>query len=92
MAIYTRELPAAAPFLRLFEDVSNLFIRNDHYQPAVGTAGAAVGGVEVEVGQREGLKRLLDRIVWSGPEEMMGYFFLFLPFTLFLVALLIGLL
>lgn len=70
LAIYTRELPAAAPFLKLFEDVSNLFIRNDHSQ-----SGPGVGpGPGVEVGQREGLKRLLDRIVWSGPDEMMGYF------------------
>ncbi|OJJ07019.1 hypothetical protein ASPVEDRAFT_46398 [Aspergillus versicolor CBS 583.65] len=68
LAIYTRELPAAAPFLRLFEDVSNLFIRNDHCQPGAGPGP----GAGVEVGQREGLKRLLDRIVWSGPEEIMG--------------------
>lgn len=72
LAIYTRELPAAAPFLKLFEDVSNLFIRNDHSQSGSGP------GPGVEVGQRERLKRLLDRIVWSGPDEMMGYFFFLL--------------
>ncbi|KAL4916506.1 fungal-specific transcription factor domain-containing protein [Aspergillus aurantiobrunneus] len=58
LAIYTRELPAAAPHLRLFEEVSNLFIRNDHlgFDPA----------------PREGLSRVLDRIVGCGPEEMEG--------------------
>ncbi|KAL3476715.1 fungal-specific transcription factor domain-containing protein [Aspergillus californicus] len=63
LAIYTRELPAASTFLKLFEDVSNQFVRNDHQHTGAGG---------FEEGQRQGLKRLLDRIVGSGPEEMMG--------------------
>lgn len=54
LAVYTRVLPAVAPFLRLFEDVSNLFMRNDHGSEAYPSSN---------------VRTLLNRIVSSDPSE-----------------------
>jgi hypothetical protein len=58
LAVYTRVLPAVAPFLRLFEDVSNLFVCNER-------------GSEIHPGPK--VRNLLDRIVSSDPSETSEY-------------------
>lgn len=58
LAVYTRVLPAVAPFLRIFEDVSNRFVCENHcseIQPSLKT------------------RNLLNRIVSSDPSEATGY-------------------
>ncbi|RJE26831.1 hypothetical protein PHISCL_00856 [Aspergillus sclerotialis] len=54
LAVYTRVLPAVAPFLQLFEDVSHLFVCDDH-------------GSEVRPSRK--VRDLLNRIVSSDPSE-----------------------
>ncbi|KAJ6123230.1 hypothetical protein N7512_005695 [Penicillium capsulatum] len=54
LAVYTRVLPAVAPFLRLFEDVSNLFVCNDYGSEAYPSSN---------------VRSLLNRIVSSDPSE-----------------------
>ena len=54
LAVYTRVLPAVAPFMRLFEDVSNLFVCNDH-------------GSDIPPSSK--VRSLLNRIVSSDPSE-----------------------
>lgn len=68
LAVYTRVLPTVAPFLRLFEDVSRLFVCNDH--------GSGIY-------PNPKVRNLLNRIVSSDPSETAGYvedwsFFFFL--------------
>lgn len=58
LAVYTRVLPSVTPFLRLFEDVSNLFVCNDH-------------GSEIHPSLK--VRSLLNRIVSSDPSETSGY-------------------
>lgn len=58
LAVYTRVLPAVAPFLRLFEDVSNRFVGDNH-------------GSEIHPGPKT--RSLLNRIVSSDPSEASGY-------------------
>lgn len=58
LAVYTRVLPSVAPFLQLFEDVSNLFVRNDH-------------GSEIHPTSK--VRHVLNRIVSSDPSEVSGY-------------------
>ncbi|KAJ5095636.1 hypothetical protein NUU61_004992 [Penicillium alfredii] len=57
LAVYTRVLPSVAPFLQLFEDVSNLFVRNDH-------------GSEIHPTSK--VRHVLNRIVSSDPSEVSG--------------------
>ncbi|QKX63019.1 uncharacterized protein TRUGW13939_10187 [Talaromyces rugulosus] len=57
LAIYARMLPSVAPFLHLFEMLSDLFVRNDH----------ASG--EYPVGE---VRRVLNKIVSSDPSETSG--------------------
>lgn len=58
LAVYTRVLPAVAPFLRLFENVSNLFVRDNHDS-----------GIHPSPKVRD----LLNRIISSDPSETSGY-------------------
>lgn len=58
LAVYTRVLPTVAPFLRLFEDVSRLFVCNDH--------GSGIY-------PNPKVRNLLNRIVSSDPSETAGY-------------------
>lgn len=58
LAVYTRVLPAVAPFLRLFEDVSNLFVCDNH-------------GSEIHPSPK--VRNLLNRIICSDPSETAGY-------------------
>ncbi|KAJ6094925.1 hypothetical protein N7467_002438 [Penicillium canescens] len=57
LAVYTRVLPAVAPFLRLFEDLSNLLVCDDH---------------EFETHPSHKLRTILNRIVSSDPSEAPG--------------------
>lgn len=58
LAVYTRVLPTVAPFLRLFENVSNLFLGEDHSS---------------EIRPSPKVRELLNRIVSSDPSETPGY-------------------
>ena len=58
LAVYTRVLPAVAPFLQLFEDVSHLFVCDDH-------------GSEIRPSPK--VRDLLNRIVSSDPSETSRY-------------------
>lgn len=58
LAVYTRVLPAVAPFLRLFEDVSKLFVCNDR-------------GADVHPCPK--VRDLLNRIISSDPSETSEY-------------------
>lgn len=58
LAVYTRVLPAVAPFLRLFEDLSNLLVCDDH-------------GSEIHPSPE--VRNVLNRIVSSDPSETPGY-------------------
>lgn len=58
LAVYTRVLPAVAPFLRLFEDVSNRFVGENH-------------GSDIYLSQKT--RNLLNRIVSSDPSQASGY-------------------
>ncbi|KAJ5232180.1 hypothetical protein N7468_005136 [Penicillium chermesinum] len=57
LAVYTRVLPAVAPFLRLYEDVSNLFLGEDHTS---------------EIRPDSKVRALLNKIVSSDPSETPG--------------------
>ncbi|OJJ80669.1 uncharacterized protein ASPGLDRAFT_51083 [Aspergillus glaucus CBS 516.65] len=57
LAVYTRVLPAVAPFLRLFEDLSNLLVCDDH-------------GSEIHPSPE--VRNVLNRIVSSDPSETPG--------------------
>ncbi|KAJ5107179.1 hypothetical protein N7456_003854 [Penicillium angulare] len=61
LAIYARMLPSVAPFLHLFEMLSDLFVRNDH------TSGDY---------PMVGLRKILNNIVSSDPSETSGARFL----------------
>lgn len=58
LSVYTRVLPAVAPFLRLFEDVSKLFVCNDR-------------GADVHPCPK--VRNLLNRIISSDPSETSEY-------------------
>lgn len=70
LAIYARILPSVAPFLHLFEMLSDLFVRNDH----------ASG--EYPMGE---VRRVLNKIVSSDPSETSGcVLYSLLLYTLYL--------
>ncbi|KAJ5111988.1 hypothetical protein N7532_000033 [Penicillium argentinense] len=54
LAVYTRVLPGVEPFLRLFEDVSNLFVHDGHTS---------------ETHQTPKVRDLLNKIISSDPSE-----------------------
>ena len=58
LAVYTRVLPAVAPFLRLFEDLSNLLVCDDH-------------GSEIHPSPE--VRNVLNRIISSDPSETPRY-------------------
>ena len=58
LAIYTRALPAVAPFLHLFEKLSNVFICENQ---------------ESEIHVSAKVRDVLNRIVSSDPSETSGY-------------------
>ncbi|KAJ5995853.1 hypothetical protein N7481_002830 [Penicillium waksmanii] len=55
LAVYTRVLPSVAPFLRLFEDVANKVVRDDH---------------DTEFSPSPEVQSLLSRIISSDPSEI----------------------
>ncbi|OQE21605.1 hypothetical protein PENFLA_c014G01717 [Penicillium flavigenum] len=57
LAVYTRVLPATAPFLRLFEDLSNLLLYDDNGS---------------DIHPSPGVRNALNRIVSSDPSEASG--------------------
>lgn len=57
LAVYTRVLPAIAPFLRLFEDLSNLLVYDDHKSDSHPSPE---------------VRNVLNRIVSSDPSEASG--------------------
>ena len=69
--MYTRVLPAASPFLRVFEDISNLFVGDDDHRNTI---------------RSPKVRHVLNRIVSSDPSEASGYvlyafFFFFFFFS-----------
>lgn len=58
LSVYTRVLPSVAPFLRLFENVSNRFFCDHHV---------------TETHPSPEVRNLLNKIISSDPSETSGY-------------------